>query len=161
MQRMPGGDVLVIGASGILAPAASTLARRGHRVTGVARRRAMPTAVEPVLVDARDADALEAALGGRRWSAAIVYEPAVSEASMRVITDAVDGDVVRVRTSASADPALGELHVPAHTLLLGWRELEAGVRWHDPDEVSDAALHVLADGEPRILGAVRPWDRRP
>lgn len=161
MARMPRADVLVVGASGILAPAATTLAGRGQRVTGIGRSRAMPAMVEELFVDARDADALETALGDRRWSAAIVYEPAVSEASMQALAHAVDGEVVHVRTSASADPALGELQVPPQTLLLGWHEDEAGPRWHRPDEVSDAALQVLADGRPRILGVVRPWDRRP
>jgi saccharopine dehydrogenase-like NADP-dependent oxidoreductase len=161
MQRLPDDDVLVVGASGILAPAAETLARRGVRVTGIGRSRSMPSAVEPILVDASDAVALAAVLGDRRWSAALVYDPAVSEASMRVITRAVSGEIVRVRTSAAADPALGELHLPAHTLLLGWAEGEEVTRWHRPDEVSEAALQVLADGEPRVLGAVRPWGRRP
>jgi hypothetical protein len=155
------GDILIIGASGILAPAAQRLTEQGHRVTGVARRHPVPPGVEAMHVDGSDSGALAAAIGDRRWSAAVVYEPAVSEASMRVVVDAVAGPVVRVRTSAGADPALGELQVPTHTLQLGWRDDESGTRWHRPDEISEAALQVLADGAPCILGVVRPWSRRP
>jgi len=155
-------SVLIVGASGILAPAASALVERGVAVTGVGRRRPMPDGVTVMHVDAREILALDAALATRRWSRAIVYEPAVTTDTFRRIEAAIDGPVVLVRTSAAADPAHGEPVLTPSTLLLGWRATDGeSARWHTPDEVSDAALRVLDDGEARILGFVRPWDRRP
>lgn len=155
-------SVLVIGASGILAPAASVLVERGAAVTGVGRRRPMPARVAGLHLDARDAGALASALSAGRWDAALVYEPAVTDESLRSIADAVDGRVVLVRTSAAADPVHGaEPVLAADVLLLGWIDDDESPRWHTPQQVSDAALEVLADGRPRILGTVRPWERRP
>lgn len=155
-------SVLVVGASGILAPAASALVERGAEVTGVSHRRQSPTGVDGLLVDAHDLTALDAVLGTARWSAAIVYAPAVTDHALPRIAEAVDGRVVLVRTSAAADPAHGNEPVLApDVLLLGWVDDGASTRWHTPREVSDAALEVLADGAPRILGTVRPWERRP
>ncbi|WP_144876289.1 hypothetical protein [Microbacterium sp. 1.5R] len=155
-------SVLVVGASGILAPAASALMARGAAVTGLSRRGHAPAGVDALHLDARDLSALDAGLSAERWSEAIVYEPAVSAQTLRRIAAAVDGRLVLVRTSASADPAHGD--DPARepdVLVLGWADDGASTRWHTPQEVSDAALEVLADGAPRILGAVRPWERRP
>lgn len=156
------GSVLIVGASGILAPAASALVELGDAVTGIGRRRAMPAGVNGLHVDARDLPALDPALGAARWTAAIVYEPAVTALSLPRIQAAIDGRVVLVRTSAAADPAHGdELALAPGILLLGWVDDGASTRWHTPREVSDAALEVLADGTPRILGTVRPWEHRP
>ncbi|MFS0895157.1 hypothetical protein [Microbacterium sp. 179-I 3D3 NHS] len=155
------GSILVVGASGILAPAASVLVSRGAAVTGVGRSRPMPDGVEAVHVDARDLGALDAALGSRRWDAALVYDPAVTESTLPRLAAAIDGRLVRVRTSAAADPAHGEPALLADTLQLGWHEEGDEVRWHTPDEVSAAALVVFDDGDPCTLGVVRPWERRP
>lgn len=155
-------SVLVVGAAGILAPAASALMKRGAEVTGISRRRRSPAGVDGLHVDAHDLPALDAALGSARWEAAIVYAPAVTARTLPRIAAAVDGRVVLVRTSAAADPAHGlEPVLAPDVLLLGWVDDGRSTRWHTPQEVSDAALEVLADGEPRILGAVRPWERRP
>ncbi|WP_435748944.1 hypothetical protein [Microbacterium sp. PMB16] len=155
-------SILVVGASGILAPAASALVERGAEVTGISRRRHSPAGVNGLHVDAHDLPALDAALGAARWTAAIVYEPAVTALSLPRIQAAIDGHVVLVRTSAAADPANDDEPAPASgVLLLGWVDDGASTRWHTPREVSDAALEVLADGEPRILGTVRPWEHRP
>ncbi|MRX44768.1 Rossmann-fold NAD(P)-binding domain-containing protein [Agromyces kandeliae] len=155
-----GDDVLIVGASGILAPAAAELAARGHRVTGIAMRRDVPASVAALRVDVRDAHALGVALGSRRWGSAIVYEPATTSESRVLLEAAVDGNLVLVRTSAAADPANGEFRPPKGTLQLGWI---AGPppRWHDAEEVSSAALEVLADGRSRVLGVIRPWEERP
>lgn len=151
--------MLIVGASGILAPAAATLVARGAEVTGISLTRAMPRGVDALHVDGRSTDALRAALGDRRWMQAIVYLPAVSEESQAVIADAVDGRVVQVRTSAAADPARGELRLDDDVLQLGWTP--PPVRWHTPAEVSDAALRVLETGVGEVLGVVRPWTDRP
>ncbi|MGF2950069.1 Rossmann-fold NAD(P)-binding domain-containing protein [Microbacterium alcoholitolerans] len=158
MKRMDA--VLVIGASGILAPAAAALASRGTQVTGVARTRRMPAGVEPLYIDAASEDALSAALGDRRWSAAIVYEPAVSPLTLELITSAVDR-IVLVRTTAAVGPSRGEPASASEVLQLGWTCGPGPARWHTPEEVSAAALEVLVDGQPRVLGEIRPWSRRP
>ena len=84
----------------------------------------------------------------------------MSDESFESIRAATAGRCVLVRPSAAADPHTGAGIVPADTLQLGWTE-DAPHRWHTPDEVSIAALAVLADGEPRTLGTVRPWSDRP
>jgi len=166
---MAGAGVLVVGASGILAPAATQLASAegSHgAVTGIGRVRPMPAGVEAITVDAQDAGALTRALGERRWARAIVYAPAVTDASLPVLRAAVDGPVVLVLTSAAVAPLPDAPEVPAPapapwTLQLGWASGAAGARWHTPEEISAAALLVLRDGQGRTLGSVRPWAERP
>jgi hypothetical protein len=148
--------VLVIGATGVLAPAVAAFSSRGDDVIAVSRHGANGS----IGVDAQHPDALEAALAGAQWDDAVVYRPAVSEASLRFVRAATPGRCVQVRTSDAADPSLGILIVPRDTLQLGWTS-DPGRRWHSPAEVSCAALEVLADGRPRTLGAVRPWSDRP
>lgn len=155
------GSILLVGASGILAPAASSLVARGVPVTGIARRHAMPIGVEPLHVDASVADALRAALGDHRWSAAIVYEPAVASHTLPLIAVVADR-VIRVRTTAAVDPSRGHAAVPPDVLQLGWTQGgNEPARWHTPAEVSAAVLEVLDDGRARTLGEIRPWERRP
>ena len=151
--------VLVIGTSGILGPAAAALAGRGDAVLGVSRGgRAVPPGVESLVTDAADRASLVGALEGRRWDDAVVYAPAVSDASSAELHGRTPGRFVLVRVTAAADPARGPLDIPDDTVQLGWA---AGRRWHTPDEVSAAALATLDDGRPRLLGAVRPWSDRP
>ncbi len=151
--------VLVVGATGILRPAAATLAAEGHRVTGVARdATTVPAGVTPCSVDAHDPEALAAALGKQVWDAAVVYEPAITADAWAVIERVVEGPVVWVLTSAAAAPDRADpLNLPG-VLLLGW---DPSGRWHTPAEVSAAALEVLESGRPRLLGVVRPWAERP
>lgn len=151
--------VLVVGASGILCPAAAALFARGDDVTGVAQSAdGMPDGVAPLVADAREASFVAES----SWDSALVYAPAVSDESLATVRAAVSGRVVLVRVSAAADPALGDPDVPADVLQLGWfDEPEGSARWHTPAEVSSAALEVLGDGVGRILGSVRPWSRRP
>ena len=153
--------VLVVGATGILGPAADALAARGDTVLGVSRRGGGPAGSRGIAVDAQDATALAVALEDLAWDDAVVYGRTVNESSLAFLRGATPGRLVFVRTSAAADPALGELTVPPDTLQLGWTDEGAAARWHTPAEVSEAALAVLADGEPRTLGTVRPWSDRP
>lgn len=148
--------VLVVGSSGILRPAAAALAADGVEVVGVSRRGGGGS----ITVDARDAGALRAALDGQKWCQAIVYRPAVSDESLAFLRAATAGRCVVVLTSDVADPVYGDVSVPDDTLQLGWYTGDVP-RWHNAEEVSDAALAVLADGAPRILGTVRPWSSRP
>lgn len=149
--------VLVVGATGILCPAAASLVARGDAVTGVSRTSdGEPDGVQPLLGDAHDPGLFDGS-----WDSAVVYAPAVSDESLAAIRSRVDGRVVLVRVSAAVDPALGDPHVPGDVLQLGWFDEDAGARWHTPTEVSAAVLAVLDDGVGRTLGSVRPWDRRP
>lgn len=150
--------ILVVGASGILAPAAADLIGRGHAVTGIARSgEGIPVGVESVLGDARDPATFE----GLDVDRALVYRPATTEEALAVLRARARGSVVVVEVSAAADPARGPLELAPDTLLLGWEPGEAGARWHSPAEVSRAALEVFDDGRSRVLGAVRPWTDRP
>jgi hypothetical protein len=146
---------LVIGATGIFAPAVQALAEqvRVVRVSYQGGDGSIP-------VDARDAGALAAALSDCRWDDALVYAPAVTDLSLNFVRAATTGRCVLVRTTAAADPARGILAVPEDTLQLGW-SVEAPRRWHTPQAISALALEVLADGMPRTLGTVRPWSDRP
>lgn len=148
--------VLVIGATGILGPAASTLSGRGQSVVRVARHEADSV----IAVDAGDTIALATALDGRRWDDALVYGPAVSDAALDWIRRATPGRCVLVRTSAASGLEDVPSVVPRDTLQLGWTA-DSPPRWHTPAEVSEAALDVLASGDPRTLGLVRPWSARP
>lgn len=153
--------VLVIGATGILAPAVTALTSRGEDVVAVARNPRSTPATQSAWVDARDRPLLAASLADIEWDDALAYGPAVSAGSLAALRGLTPGRLVLVRTSAAADPALGTLIVPPDTLQLGWRPPGEPSRWHTPDEVSSAALAVLADGNPHTLGAVRPWSDRP
>ena len=148
--------MLVVGSSGILRPAAAALAADGVHVIGVSRTGGEGS----IAVAARDLGALRAALDGRNWCQALVYRPAVSEESLAFLRAATSGRCVVVLTSDEADPANGDVDVPVDTLQLGWHAGDVP-RWHSAAEVSDAALAVLVDGGPRILGTVRPWSSRP
>lgn len=149
-------SVLVIGATGILAPAWEAFRSRGDGVVAVSRHGARGS----IAVDARDAPALRAALDGEAWIDAVVYAPAVSAESLSYVRGATTGRCVLVRTSDAAAPEFGTSAVPRDTLQLGWTD-DPTPRWHTPAEVSCAALEVLADGMPRTLGVVRPWSDRP
>ncbi|BDZ54450.1 Rossmann-fold NAD(P)-binding domain-containing protein [Agromyces marinus] len=154
-------SILVIGASGVLAPAVEAL-RLDARVTGISLTRPAPDGVESILVNASDPVALGSALAGRSWSAAVVYAPAVTRDTLAIIAAASSRRAVVVRTSDAVDPAHGAVDVPADTLQLGWAvEPDGRRRWHSAEEISAAALEVLSDGVGRVLGAIRPWEERP
>lgn len=153
-------SVLVVGASGILAPAAATLVAQGITVTGVGRSRSMPAGVEALYVDATDAEAFCAALGGRRWSAAVGYGPAVSQDTIDMLAASADR-VVLVRTTEAAGVGRSETTMADLVLQLGWAVDVDSARWHTPEEISLAVLEVLADGQSRTLGEVQPWENRP
>ena len=71
----------MIGSTGILGPAAAAFTARGDEMIGVSRTGRAGS----IGVDASDAHALAAALAGRSWDDALVYRPAVSDASLAFI----------------------------------------------------------------------------
>jgi NAD(P)-dependent dehydrogenase (short-subunit alcohol dehydrogenase family) len=161
------GTVLVVGATGILRPAAVELARTSRPVVAMARRAgplrslaAEADDVSTMSVDYTDLPALESALHGVRTDTAIVYAPAADEATIDQLQEHVAGRFVRLLTSAWAAPGCepprrrpDRVH-----LVLGWRR---DGQWHTPGEVSAASLDVLRTGRDATLGVVRPWSDWP
>ena len=174
---MNGTTTLVIGATGILAPAATQLRRQGQ-VIGVARRavhRQTPDGQADLAVNARDHVALARSLHDLSWDDAVVYAPTMSADSLRYVRERTPGRVVLVCTTEWADPQGGYEMPPQHSvgegalliLQLGWREDLAAARsagesvWHSETEISEAALQVLESGQASVLGVIRPWSDRP
>ncbi len=104
--------------------------------------------------------------------AALVYRPTVVAAALHLLARRVRLRGVLVLTSAAADPALvgadfdlralPPAPAPAwRRLILGWVQDGSVARWHTPEEISAAAVRVLDSGFEEMLGAVRPWHRRP
>jgi NAD(P)-dependent dehydrogenase (short-subunit alcohol dehydrogenase family) len=160
--------VLVVGATGILRPATVSLAASGATVLAVARTRqdlerladATPRVV-PVVVDCLRPDAVAVALAttGRRPTSGLCYCPAADAAGRRGLAALVDGPLLQLLPSAWAEPGAAVPDVGGPVLQLGWTDDPP--RWHSADEVSAAALDVLASGMDGVLGRVRPWTDRP
>lgn len=169
---------LVVGGTGILRPAAETLAGRGWMVTVLARG---ATDEGPrrfaAAVDAGDAPALGAALDAAisargPFDLALVYAPFAPAASMEAIAGRVQGRLIYVLTSRwgapDADLADRDSWAPdgagnlTQRVTLGWTREPAGPRWHTSEEVSRAALDAIESGaRETTLGTLRPWSESP
>ena len=167
--RTAPGHALVVGGTGILAPAAAALAARGWTVSVLARGAAGDGAVA---VDATDPAALAAALDAaiaRRGplGLALVYAPFAPADAQAAIAARVPGTLVHVLVSAwaapGADRAARDRWAPDGAgatlrVTLGWT---AG-RWHTPAEVSRGVLRALdGDEAEAVVGRLRPWSGRP
>ena len=169
---------LVVGGTGILRPAAQTLAERGWRVTVLARGATdEPPQQFAAAVDVRDTPALAAALDGAisargPFDLALVYAPTAPAASMEAIAGHVEGRLIYVLTSEwsapEADRARREAWAPdgagnlTQRVTLGWTYGAEGVRWHTPEEVGRATLDALEHrASETTLGTLRPWSNRP
>lgn len=177
-------NVLVIGGTGMLAPAVNTLAEHGVIVFAVARRPERPgwgPGVVPVRGDwgrpAELADAVRTAMDELGCPAApqaltwihSPYRESVHQAIGRLLTP--DAVVVSLHGSVRSDPAgtappVPPVHAPPRryrTLLLGFADSPGGrTRWLTDDEISHAALRSLADPSPlQVAGRVSPWSERP
>lgn len=163
--------VAVVGATGVLRPAAERLVERGVRVVGVARTIAALEAMRGALGDLFSPHPADTTAGcpelPLRLAGALAYGPAVGGRTVAALREATDGTVVLVLTSAAARPGREEWSVTdlppmpgVRRLVLGWT---ASGRWHDATAISEAALDLLgADSdEDRVLGVVRPWAGRP
>ena len=170
--------ILVVGATGVLRPAALALASSWATVVAWALHpeslaglvSAARAPVETLAVDYSDGDAVTKTLSAHGpFDAALLYCPTACADVVTAFADAVKGPVVCLLTSAAAQPVhdapfeLASVDVPqgCRRLLLGWAEDDGVTRWHTPEEISAAALDVLFTGHERLLGVVRPWDRRP
>ncbi|QKW17768.1 hypothetical protein HUT16_00670 [Kitasatospora sp. NA04385] len=167
----------MVGATGVLRPAATALVRRGHRVSALARRpgpladlaRECGDALRPLAADVADPGLPEALDAARRaagpFTGARLYRPDAPAGAVARLLRAVGagGPAVLLLTSAWAAPDAGQPPFPAaRRLLLGWAAGPGGPRWHTPEEISAGAL-ARFDGPPgdAVLGAVRPWPERP
>lgn len=160
-------EVVVIGASGILAPLGARMHRRGIRTVGVARGPQSDEGFdEAVTLDVHDVAAVLSWIGSRKVASDLVvaYEPAVSDA----VWELWRGWAARLLVVATSKWAAPSAPVPpwrmdecVSVLQLGWRA--DGDGWHSPTEVSEAVLRVVADGFPAhsVLGVVRPWEDHP
>ena len=176
--------LLVIGASGILAPLVREMAGSGTPVLAVGRRSealaeltaepALAGRIQTLALDAGDPTAPARLSAHGPFANAVLYGPATDADTRRALLDGVEGPAVLVLTSAAADPRrVGEdLEVafarlveavrprPAdRVLVLGW--VRTSRRWHTPEEVSRAAAHSLSRAGDATLGALRPWSERP
>jgi hypothetical protein len=169
---------LVVGGTGILRPAAQTLAQRGWRVTVLARGATdEPPGWFAAAVDVMDTPALGAALDDAisargPFDLALVYAPTAPATSMQAIAGHVKGRLIYVLTSEwgapDADRAARDAWAPdgaghpTQRVTLGWTYGAEGARWHTPEEVSSATLDALeSDASETTLGTLRPWTDRP
>jgi hypothetical protein len=180
--------ILVVGATGILAPACASLVARGGAVLAVARtaddldRLHADTLGAGGELSTLAADATSDGFVGRLealpLTGGLVYAPATVGGATDRLAERLGRRLVEVVTSSYADPdsatyddrwAGGELRPAGHTrVVLGWALDENTAdrsgpqsRWHSPDEVSAAAVEALTTGRDRVLGLVAPWETRP
>lgn len=157
------GTLLIVGASGILAPAAATAQACGLAVTGVSLNNLPGAELSRVVrVDARSVEALDAEFADEYWDYAIVYAPATTPRALEWLKPRVGKRLIVVETSQIADPKTGFTRPEKDTLVLGWY-FDSGqeAHWHTATEISDAALRLLAKHTGSVLGTVRPWSSRP
>lgn len=169
---------LVVGGTGILQPAAQTLAERGWLVTVLARGATdEPPQQFAAAVDVRDTPALGAtldeAISARgSFDLALVYAPTAPATSMEAIARHVAGRLIYVLTSEwsapDADRSRRDAWAPdgagnlSQRVTLGWTYGVEGARWHTPEEVGHATLDALEHrASETTLGTLRPWSERP
>jgi hypothetical protein len=178
---------LVVGATGILRPAALSLLSVGMSVVGVGRdagrvasletaAAALPGSLHTLALDAAQpgfVDALGHLLTRQSLGleAALVYAPATSPAVTEELMYRWKPRLVELLTSESVGPLgsgvvwtvsrLPQVGDTRRRLVLGWRRESGHSRWHSAEEVSGGALAALASSGDRILGSVHPWSDRP
>ncbi|MEO3890809.1 hypothetical protein [Nonomuraea sp. B5E05] len=167
--------VLVVGGSGILAPAVRDVLDRGWTASVVSRSAGRVAAADAraraAVADVTVPGALRSALGDARFDLALVYQPFAPAEAWRAVADRVAGTLVALLVSAHAAPR-GAPAPPlpegvdgtalVRHLVLGWHAADSGrARWHTPEEISKAVLDVADHGRSAVLGTVRPWAARP
>ncbi len=172
----PARRLLIVGATGVLRPAALMCAGAGWTVLAVARRTdpldelaaASGGRAIPVPFDVFDPAAVEAALASGPLAGgadqAVFYiageHDETENAAVDLIGRAVTGNVVRILNSRWAPP--GDLPLdngrwprPPNRLHLLLGTKADGRTWHTPEEISAVALSVLRTGKDRTLGELR------
>lgn len=178
--------VLVVGGTGILAPAVLALAERGDAVGVLARGRERLDAVvasarerggraHAIRADLEDPEGLGRALAGARaehgpFDFALAYLPTAPDTAARALAAAVDGVVVHVLTTEWAAPGTRAADraaraapggAGAKVVVLGWAGSGGTPRWHTSEEVSAAVLAGLEAPGETVVGRLRPWEDRP
>jgi len=175
---------LVVGGTGMLREATLALARRWATVSVVARRAdrmpGRPPSINPLPLDYRDTEALAGALrrameqhGPIRLAVCWIHSTAPGALPAVAAVLGGSGEPCRlfhVCGSAAADPtrlprpALDPLppNVSYRQVILGFQIEGERSRWLTHSEISQGVLQAIADdAEYRVVGVVRPWDRRP
>lgn len=169
---------LVVGGTGILGPAAQTLAGRGWLVTVLARGATdEPPRRFAAAVDVNDTAALGSALDGAisargPFGLALVYAPSAPAASMEAVAGRVSGRLIHVLTSewGAPDAGLAERDAWARNgagdltqrVTLGWTYGPEGARWHTPEEISRGTLEAFDRGtREATVGTLGPWSDFP
>jgi NAD(P)-dependent dehydrogenase (short-subunit alcohol dehydrogenase family) len=181
------GHDLVVGGSGMLSGLVTALARKGRRVSVIARdpRRLAHLAktaagIAPLPLDYHDADLLEAALLQARRDRgpierAVCWFHAEAPEIPLAVARHVEAVYCHLLGSAAADPS-------TPTALDRWRASFAALprldyrivvlgfaiapdgrsRWLTHDEISAGTAEALAGAKPlSIIGVVTPWSARP
>ena len=173
-----GARILVVGATGVLAPFVARVLACGHAVVAVTRDRDHLVALgrpsqhlQVVVADAHSSEGIDAITAVGSLDGAALYGPAIDPSLLPVLLRRVNGCAALVVTSSLADPSTGlDLDVAREivrprtgdvVVVLGWTGAPGRARWHSPEEISEAVSRALAYGEDSVVGRVRPWDERP
>lgn len=180
------GHALVVGGTGMLAPAVRTLAARGWSVSLIARRASAFVRRTPELAgfdcNYNDADAfastIDRARDGRgpiELAVGWFHTPGPSSVvAPRMGSPAAPGRFFHVLGSAAADPAdpaalaraaktvAGAASCLYRQVVLGF-VLDAGAaRWLTHDEISAGVIQAVDDDAAlATVGVTRPWSARP
>lgn len=177
-----GGEILVVGGTGMLRPAVHQLCAHGARVLVIARHPQRATPMDdlsgefvPVAADwaqpEKLASATHGAMTGEKAQAAVLwihskFQESVTSALAGII--APDAPVVRLWGSAGRDPR--ETLPPGGALaghdvrnvVLGYQKSGSTSRWLSDAEISDGAIRALTNPEAlQQVGHVDPWSQRP
>jgi hypothetical protein len=151
------GHAVVVGGTGMLAPATRALRTRGHAVTCLARRNAdFGHGVTVEQVDYRDTGALRAVLTRASESRgpielALCWIHTDAPEAPRIVADALAPGARLVQLFGTRVWPLDSvpLHVAYRQVLLG----DEGGRWLTHDEISDGALEAIdADRPVSVVG---------
>jgi hypothetical protein len=162
---------LVVGGTGMLAPATRRLAGRAGRLTLASRHPgtlAAEIGAAPLPIDWNDRAAASAALAAFRRDAAPVdllvawlHDAAVWLAAPAEACLAAGARSIRVHGSRSADPAVRRARDPdprpdvrRQTVILGWHPdplAEDGRRWLDHAEISDGVIAAVDEPDREIV----------
>ncbi|MDR3510393.1 MAG: hypothetical protein P4L73_02065 [Caulobacteraceae bacterium] len=180
------GHALVVGGSGMLAPAVRSLVARGWRVSLVARRASAFVRREPGLVgydcNYNDADAFGSTLDRARDGEGPIalaigwfHTPGPSSVvAPRVGAPGSPGRFFHVLGSAAADQSQPDVLARAartvegapsclyRQVVLGFVLEGEGARWLTHDEISGGVLKAIdEDASLSTIGVTRPWSARP
>lgn len=172
------GHTLVVGGTGMLSELVEALAADGGRLSLLSRR-ASAAGPDGFDCDYHDEvtfrDALDRAVArSGPIELAIAWFHTLKIAAPRLVAERVQGRMIQVLGSATADPAHPErlefarqvgAGLPGCDLrqvVLGFRVEAGGSRWLTNPEISQGVLEaVRGDQALTIVGQVEPWSARP